>query len=252
MRQYIQIPTDIILSDWWQKNEVCRTLYIELSQRASYRETAELSAGCCFFGRVSFAQKYGYTETKVRTALKILVKNGAIKITPNHTKSIVEVLYISEFLKQKNDQPNNQLFNQPNSQPNDHKHNSITYNSITGNLQEESIGEKSPSRSKFRKPTLQELIDYAQEKKLIYVDCESFLDFYESNGWKVGRNAMKDWRAALRKWNRTTQNTNNQQFNNKNYGNNQNSNRRNGLTDEEVIEAVNAGFALARTEGIIE
>lgn len=113
-------------------------------------------------------------------------------------------------------------------------------------------GDKSPKRAKFQKPTLQELQEFAFAENLMNVDCNRFFDYYESNGWKVGRNAMKDWRATLRNWNRTPQNTNNQQFNNKNYGNNQNSNRKNGLTDEEVIEAVNAGYALARAEGIIE
>jgi len=31
---------------------------------------------------------------------------------------------------------------------------------------------------------------------------EKFLDHYESNGWKVGRNPMKDWKAAVRTWER--------------------------------------------------
>lgn len=32
------------------------------------------------------------------------------------------------------------------------------------------------------------------------VDPEAFIAFYESNGWKVGKNSMKDWRAAVRTW----------------------------------------------------
>jgi hypothetical protein len=32
------------------------------------------------------------------------------------------------------------------------------------------------------------------------VDPERFVDFYTSNGWKVGKNSMKDWKAAVRAW----------------------------------------------------
>lgn len=44
--------------------------------------------------------------------------------------------------------------------------------------------------------------EYASEKKLDPggFDAERFMDYYESNGWKVGRNAMRDWRATVRDW----------------------------------------------------
>ena len=32
------------------------------------------------------------------------------------------------------------------------------------------------------------------------IDAENFLDFYESKGWMVGKNKMKDWKAAVRTW----------------------------------------------------
>ena len=53
----------------------------------------------------------------------------------------------------------------------------------------------------YIKPTLEELIEYCKLKDL-NVDCQCFYDYYESNGWKVGRNKMKDWKATLRNWHR--------------------------------------------------
>jgi hypothetical protein len=44
------------------------------------------------------------------------------------------------------------------------------------------------------------VIEYVQEIAAT-VDGKEFVDYYESNGWKVGRNAMKDWKAAVRQWN---------------------------------------------------
>ena len=66
----------------------------------------------------------------------------------------------------------------------------------------------------FKKPTVVEIYDYACEKlsdKDALAFTEKFHAHYEANGWKVGRNAMKDWKAAVRKWDLTTFVTTNQQ-----------------------------------------
>jgi hypothetical protein len=69
-------------------------------------------------------------------------------------------------------------------------------------------------KSTFVKPTVVEIYDYACEK-LSNDDAlkftEKFHAHYEANGWKVGRNQMKDWKAAVRKWDLTTFVTTNQQ-----------------------------------------
>jgi hypothetical protein len=54
----------------------------------------------------------------------------------------------------------------------------------------------------FQKPSASELTAYCRERRN-RVDPQRFLDHYESNGWKVGRNPMKDWKAAVRTWERT-------------------------------------------------
>ena len=66
-----------------------------------------------------------------------------------------------------------------------------------------------PSRSKFVKPTYQELYDYS--RSIGYqLDCQRFLDHYESNGWMVGRTRMKDWKAAVRTWLKNERSRNNE------------------------------------------
>ena len=52
---------------------------------------------------------------------------------------------------------------------------------------------------RFTPPTLAEVRAYCQER-MNNVDASRFIDYYASNGWKVGRNPMKDWRAAVRTW----------------------------------------------------
>ena len=51
------------------------------------------------------------------------------------------------------------------------------------------------------KPTLEEVTAYCLERKN-NVDPQAFIDNYDSNGWKVGRTAMKDWKASVRTWER--------------------------------------------------
>ena len=61
---------------------------------------------------------------------------------------------------------------------------------------------KSPTKAKrFVKPTLSEIEQYCIERNN-NVNAEQFFDYYESNGWKVGKNAMKDWKACVRTWER--------------------------------------------------
>jgi hypothetical protein len=50
-------------------------------------------------------------------------------------------------------------------------------------------------------PDLDEVRRYCEERRNA-VDAEQWYDHYEAVGWKVGRNPMKDWRAAVRTWER--------------------------------------------------
>ena len=59
---------------------------------------------------------------------------------------------------------------------------------------------KKRSSSAFVKPTFEECMAYAQEKGYQW-NIERFFNYYESNGWRVGQNPMKNWKAAMRTWN---------------------------------------------------
>lgn len=54
-------------------------------------------------------------------------------------------------------------------------------------------------RKPFVKPTLEEVTQYCQERNK-GVNPNKWLSYYEANGWKVGKNPMKDWKAAVRTW----------------------------------------------------
>ena len=56
----------------------------------------------------------------------------------------------------------------------------------------------------FKKPNLEEVLHYCSERKN-NIDAESFINFYESKNWKIGKNKMKDWKAAIRTWEKRKQ-----------------------------------------------
>jgi hypothetical protein len=67
-------------------------------------------------------------------------------------------------------------------------------------VKEEVEGDKSPlPRKSFLKPTIEEIIAYCRERNNT-VSAQVFINHYESNGWMVGKNKMKDWKAAVRTW----------------------------------------------------
>ena len=76
---------------------------------------------------------------------------------------------------------------------------SIDKNSIDKDSKEESArGEKA---KRFYPPTLDEVKQYCEERKN-NIDPMAFIDFYSSKGWMIGKNRMKDWKAAVRTWER--------------------------------------------------
>jgi hypothetical protein len=60
---------------------------------------------------------------------------------------------------------------------------------------------------RFVPPTVEEIKEYCLERNN-NVDPQRFYDFYEAKGWYVGKNKMKDWKAAVRTWERSNQSNN--------------------------------------------
>ena len=52
---------------------------------------------------------------------------------------------------------------------------------------------------RFQKPTVEQVRSYSKQQGYV-LDEQAFWDFYESKGWKVGNQPMKDWQAAVRNW----------------------------------------------------
>ena len=78
----------------------------------------------------------------------------------------------------------------------------IEIDTDTRDRDKSNIQSKSESKNKrFTKPTVEEIRDFITENHFS-INPEDFYDYYESNGWMVGRSKMKDWKATVRRWER--------------------------------------------------
>jgi hypothetical protein len=77
--------------------------------------------------------------------------------------------------------------------PNDTKNADSVSDSVSGsvNVKKEIKG--------FVKPTIEQLKEYMSEQGMNDI-AENWLNHYEANGWMVGKNKMKDWKASVRTW----------------------------------------------------
>lgn len=76
----------------------------------------------------------------------------------------------------------------------------VNVNDNVNDIKENTL--KSVKEKRFAPPTPENVREYCREKGLS-VDADRFVDFYESKNWYVGKNKMKDWKAAVRNWARS-------------------------------------------------
>lgn len=109
---------------------------------------------------------------------------------------------------------------------------------------------------RFTKPSLEELQQQFHDKgsKTCIDDAQAFTDHYESNGWKVGKNPMKNWKSAVNNWMRGKKNDRNQQAPKQNSRDKQRESLQRGI---EAVEAMGrgsqqeSGGVLCRDDGLV-
>lgn len=85
---------------------------------------------------------------------------------------------------------------------NETKENNSTDIEVVEKVSESPSFSESNVRVRFVKPTIKEIYDYMVEKEFEFAknQSEMFFSYYESQGWKVGKHSMKDWKSAIIGW----------------------------------------------------
>ena len=148
---------------------------------------AEITALCNMNGKCTasteyFCRLYEVSRVSIQKWLKILEDNNYIKRVNIYRQGSKEIL--SRVIT---------LVNTPCKEKFTDNTNTKVYTNT--NLTD------SNKKAFFKKPKLDEVKDYCILRKN-NIDAEAFMDFYESKDWKIGKNKMKDWKAAVRTWER--------------------------------------------------
>ena len=169
---YAVIPADVRYNKNLSPNS--KLLYAEITALCNMN-------GKCTASTQYFATLYNVSKTSIQNWLKCLVDNKFITRTTIFKEGTKEIL--SRHIK---------LIKQP-TQNKFRDNSNININNT--NLTD------SNKKARFKKPSVDDIVDYCKERNN-NIDAEAFIDFYESKDWKIGKNKMKDWKAAVRTWER--------------------------------------------------
>lgn len=155
------------------------------------------------------AERWGWGKDKVSKYLTLLERFGMIEKSADSHRTLITIVNYDKFQgsdvqeqtanRQQTDTEQTQNRHQPatnNNDKNDKNDKNKNYKSVNHNRENIVIG-------RFTPPTTDEVRDYCQERGNS-VDAQRFVDYYTSKGWMIGKNKMKDWRAAVRTWERNT------------------------------------------------
>ena len=147
---------------------------------------AEITALCnmngkCIASTQYFCNLYNVSRSSVQNWLKLLEENGYIIRVVKYKLGSREIESRSITLV---DKPSLKIST-------DNTNINITNTNLTD----------SNKKAFFKKPTFDEVNNYCLERNN-NIDAEAFIDFYESKNFMIGKNKMKDWKAAVRTWER--------------------------------------------------
>ena len=177
---WIKLHRQILEWEWYSDNN-CFRVFLHLLLKANHKEKRfkgiELKVGSIVTSRDLLARETGLSSQQVRTALNKLILTNEITSVTSSQGTILQIVSYEKYQIATNEITN--------EQPTDNQR--VTTNK---NVKKE---------NKFIIPTFNDVLEYCMQNNLD-VDGVKFINFYESKGWMVGKNKMKDWKAAIRTW----------------------------------------------------
>lgn len=197
-KRYIKLYEQITEWEWYKDINTFR-LFVHLLLKANYKDVnfrgRIIRRGQIVTSLSSLAANTSLSIRQVRDSLNHLVMTGEVT---NESTSQYRIITISKYddYQSSDKRDDKQMTNEVTSKrQTDDKQNDNKYRTIE---QIERV-ENKKTPSVFVPPTLDEVIDYCRERGN-RVNPEKWFDFYASKGWMIGKNKMKDWKAAVRTW----------------------------------------------------
>lgn len=199
--KYIKLNRRILDWEWYTDINTCR-LFIHMLLKANWNDGnfrgTTVPRGSFVSSIVKLADETALTVREIRTAISHLKSTGEVTCK---TYSKYTVFTVKNYcLYQSSDTQNDR-------QVTGKRHsNDILTTTIEEKKEVKNIKKEEPkgSKKKFEPPSVEAVRDYCKERHNS-IDANTFVDYYESKDWMIGKNRMKDWKAAVRTWERRNQ-----------------------------------------------
>ncbi len=197
---YIKLSRKILDWEWWGDINTCR-LFIYCLLKANWKDGRfmgqDIKRGSFITSLPKLSAETGLTISELRTAISHLKSTGELAVKSHAKYSIFTVKNYCQYQS---------VDIQNSSQIADNSH---PIDSLLATIEERKEGKNNKkedtnvSKKKFEPPTVDDVRAYCKERNNS-VDPQIFVDFYSSKGWMVGKNHMKDWKAAVRTWEKSS------------------------------------------------
>ena len=205
MQGWIKLHRQLLEWEWYHDTNV-KVLFIHLLLLANHSEQKWrgyiIKRGQLITSTYHLADSLGLGRQQIRNALKKLERTKEISIKTTHKNTIITIENYDRYQIDGSETNLQSTQLQPSNNP-----------EVTTNKNE--INDKKGKNEnivvigKKEKPTIEEVQKYIKEKNY-NVDAEYFYNYYETNGWKVGKNKIESWKSCLEIWNKQNEKKNKQ------------------------------------------
>lgn len=200
MEGYIKLYRKIRDSCIWHEKEPFdkRSAWIDLILSANHEDKSIMfgnqiilvERGSFITSITKLAEKWHWSRTKTRAFLEVLKQDSMIDTEKDIRKTTVKVLNYRLYQSRDNTKKTEEKTEEKTVK---------RQSKDSQKTQTRTEEQKNEKNIYFIRPTLDEIQAYCKERNN-KVDPQRFIDFYQSNGWMVGKNKMKDWKATIRGW----------------------------------------------------
>ena len=214
---FITIQRKITEWRWWG-NQAAMSLWLYILVNANWKDgwwnhgQEVVKRGEFITSQGKIANELEMNRKTVARYLKLFVEEGQIEVITDNTKTLIKVINYAKYQDVPDDdgqldgQVNGQVSGQHTGQRDGQLDGQLTGHNRTNINQNKPSEPLNNNRGNFKPPTLEEVRAYCRERKNS-IDPETFVDFYASKGWLVGKSKMKDWKACVRTWEKNQRST---------------------------------------------
>jgi hypothetical protein len=209
---WIRLHRSLTKWGWYSDSNTCR-VFIHLLLTANFEPSEfrgkKIDKGQAVFGLLSLAENLELSVRSVRTSLEHLKSTGELTIETTNKYSVATIVKYSLYQYEGNESDKQNDTQTDNPSTNDRQttdkrpttSKNIRREEYKKDKKDNDCSTEQSTRATFKPPTVDEVAAYCRERCNAVV-AQQWHDFYTSKGWKIGKSPMKDWKAAVRTWER--------------------------------------------------